>query len=65
MVNDMDALIAAADALSQTIDNVTGKTWASVATMEDACKVDTALARYRAAREAVRKGTPPAFATSA
>ena len=63
-MTDMDRFIEAADALAQTINDVTGRTWASVVTMEEACKVDTALTEYRAAREAITRGTPPAFATS-
>jgi hypothetical protein len=68
MTKDIDALVAAADALADAIYAARKTDWAAStdAEVEDAfLKAYLALAEYRAAREAVRKGTPPAFATSA
>jgi hypothetical protein len=41
----------AGDRLVTAIDRVTGKAWASIATMEDAAYLDGTLAAFRAARE--------------
>lgn len=63
MVIDMDALMAAADALADANE----ASWAhdGEPTLADIARILDALTAYRAAREAVTRGTPPAFATSA
>jgi len=50
-------VIKAAEEMAKVLDNVTGKTWAATVDMEDACKVDTALAAFRQAqRVRAKKG---------
>jgi hypothetical protein len=46
----------AGDRLVTAIDRVTGKAWASIATMEDAAYLDGTLAAFRAAREGGGEG---------
>lgn len=75
-MTDMDALMAAADALADaaaelekqakragSLGAVTGSHWTHLGLAQ--MKVASRLTAYRAAREAVTRGTPPAFATSA
>lgn len=59
----MDRLIAAADALADAGKAL--RTWDGRPTADAKSEWDEAEATYRAAREAVGKPTPPAFATSA
>lgn len=60
MTKDIDALVAAADALADLVAEVLADD-----RLDNFAAQEDALTEYRAAREAVRKGTPPAFATSA
>lgn len=75
MTKDIDALVAAADALaarlielrnaySSELFNSRGDHY-EPGKEPEIVRADTAHARYRAAREAITKGTPPAYATSA
>ena len=50
-IEALEAALAKADELAGVIDGVTGKTWASVATMEECCLVDNALTAYREAQK--------------
>lgn len=67
MTKDIDALVAAADALAEAmirIEDLTQHDMGMSAAEERVIhfEAQSALTQYRAAREAVRKGTPPAFA---
>ncbi|MGR3524881.1 MAG: hypothetical protein ACU0CT_02640 [Paracoccaceae bacterium] len=73
MTTDIDALVAAADALADECNRIAPVIGEAIDAlgMGDPHGVATSnkfravLTEYRAAREAVRKGTPPACATSA
>jgi hypothetical protein len=58
----MDRFIAAADALADKADRVAG---CETVTEKEWGDYIAAITEYRAAREAITRGTPPAFATSA
>lgn len=62
-MTDMDRLIEAADALADEADRI-----AAIVNDDHGHRpviLSNRIATYRAAREAITKGTPPAFATSA
>lgn len=62
-MTDMERLIAAADALADAVDNPDQSEGGLYHYRWH--RIDDALDRYHAAREAITKGTPPAFATNA
>ena len=63
-MTDMDALMAAADEMAEVVVEL--QEALSEARMGQIVNYgDHALTAYRAAREAVTRGTPPAYATSA
>jgi hypothetical protein len=64
-MTDMERLIDAADALFEVMDMPDQSDGKEGRYHYDWYRVDYTLAAYRAAREAITRGTPPAFATSA
>jgi hypothetical protein len=64
-MTDMDRFIEAADALKAAANQSRLALSGLVSARSAEDMLDVALTEYRAAREAITRGTPPAFATSA